>query len=46
MSNTDVYKELTNQDVCPERRRQGGTVSPYVMETYGLIYQQGHPLDE
>ena len=37
MSNTDVYKELTNQDVA---LKDGDKVVgvPYVMETYGLIY--------
>lgn len=37
MSNTDVYKELANQDVA---LKDGDKVVgvPYVMETYGLIY--------
>ena len=39
MSNTDVYKELTNQDVA---LKDGDKVVgvPYVMETYGLIYNK------
>ncbi|TCE71870.1 ABC transporter solute-binding protein, family 1 [Bifidobacterium longum subsp. longum] len=39
MSNTDVYKELTNQDVA---LKDGDKVvgAPYVMETYGLIYNK------
>ena len=39
MSNTDVYKELTNQDVS---LKDGDKVVgvPYVMETYGLIYNK------
>ena len=39
MSNTDVYKELTNQDVA---LKDGDKVVgvPYVMETYGLIYYE------
>lgn len=39
MSNTDVYKELTNQDVV---LKDGDKVVgvPYVMETYGLIYNK------
>lgn len=39
MSNTDVYKELTNQDVA---LKDGDKVvgMPYVMETYGLIYNK------
>ena len=40
MSNTDVYKELANQDVA---LKDGDKVVgvPYVMETYGLIYNKG-----
>ncbi len=39
MSNTDVYKELANQDVA---LKDGDKVVgvPYVMETYGLIYNK------
>ena len=39
MSNTDVYKELTTQDVA---LKDGDKVVgvPYVMETYGLIYNK------
>ena len=39
MSKTDVYKELTNQDVA---LKDGDKVVgvPYVMETYGLIYNK------
>lgn len=39
MSNTDVYKELTSQDVA---LKDGDKVVgvPYVMETYGLIYNK------
>ena len=39
MSNTDVYKELTNWDVA---LKDGDKVVgvPYVMETYGLIYNK------
>ena len=39
MSNTDVYKELANQDVA---LKDGDRVVgvPYVMETYGLIYNK------
>lgn len=39
MSNTDVYKELANQDVA---LKDGDKVvgMPYVMETYGLIYNK------
>ena len=39
MSNTDVYKELTIQDVA---LKDGDKVVgvPYVMETYGLIYNK------
>lgn len=39
MSNTDVYKELTNQDVA---LKDGDKVVgvPYVMETYGLVYNK------
>lgn len=39
MSNTDVYKELINQDVA---LKDGDKVVgvPYVMETYGLIYNK------
>ena len=39
MSNTDVYKELTNQDMA---LKDGDKVVgvPYVMETYGLIYNK------
>ena len=39
MSNTDVYKELTNQDVA---LKDGDKVVgvPYVMETYALIYNK------
>jgi raffinose/stachyose/melibiose transport system substrate-binding protein len=39
MSNTDVYKELTNQDVA---LKDGDKVVgvPYVMETYGIIYNK------
>ena len=39
MSNTDVYRELTNQDVA---LKDGDKVVgvPYVMETYGLIYNK------
>ena len=39
MSNTDVYKELTNQDVA---LKDGDKVVgvPYVMETYCLIYNK------
>ena len=39
MSNTDVYKELTNQDVALEDGDKVVGV-PYVMETYGLIYNK------
>lgn len=39
MSNTDVYKELANRDVA---LKDGDKVVgvPYVMETYGLIYNK------
>ena len=39
MSNTDVYKELANQDVA---LKDGDKVVgvPYVMEAYGLIYNK------
>lgn len=39
MSNTDVHKELANQDVA---LKDGDKVVgvPYVMETYGLIYNK------
>ena len=39
MSNTDVYKELANQDVALEDGDKVVGV-PYVMETYGLIYNK------
>lgn len=39
MSNTDVYKELTNQDVALKDGDKAVGV-PYVMETYGLIYNK------
>ena len=39
LSNTDIYKELTNPDVA---LKDGDKVVgvPYVMETYGLIYNK------
>ncbi|NMM94955.1 ABC transporter substrate-binding protein [Bifidobacterium oedipodis] len=39
LSGTDIYKELTNQDVA---LKDGDKVVgvPYVMETYGLIYNK------
>lgn len=39
LSDTDIYKELTNQDVA---LKDGDKVVgvPYVMETYGLIYNK------
>jgi raffinose/stachyose/melibiose transport system substrate-binding protein len=39
LSNTDIYKELNNQDVA---LKDGDKVAgvPYVMETYGIIYNK------